>query len=224
MSETYVLTLTVPQRLLLLVLTRMAQGDREFLTRQLMPEAFNEGPRDFSMSAHNLVVTHQLMAYATAQYPPLKPVVASVILRVAGYGQHHPDIQAALGETTPLPTNDEATVSLKLAYAQRRRLARFAFFNILNTLAQPQTPHLAALIPAIIGFDALLPKRWSPKRQPIEFDHNAVIALAPVILAVAQNYPHFEQIFPQLLIGLKPIDPENWAILQHLYTMQPDAN
>jgi hypothetical protein len=38
MSETYLMSLTVPQRLLILVMTRMAHNDNEdFLTEQLLP-------------------------------------------------------------------------------------------------------------------------------------------------------------------------------------------
>lgn len=74
MSETYLMPLTVPQRLLILVMMRLAHNDdAAFLTEQLLPRSRDLRPRTFAMSAHNVVATDQVFFLKRQPVSPQSP-------------------------------------------------------------------------------------------------------------------------------------------------------
>ena len=218
MSETYLMTLTVPQCLLLLVTMRVAHDRQEvYLTQQLLPKNHDLRPLNFSLSAHNLIVTAKVFTNFAKRYPTVTALVQSAIDRAFNFAKHHLEIAQALTNQPDLPKpTPDYEVSLQLSARQRQRLATYCFLNIETRLEQTTYATLGQLIPSIILLDKLLPQKWTLRRQLVLLDDVDAATLAPILFGVSANYAGFEPAIRQLLDGVKAHDSVLWGLLNDL--------
>ncbi len=218
MSETYLMPLTVSQRLLILVMMRMAHNDNAtFLTKQLLPRNRDLRPRAFAMSAHNIVTTDQVFYQTATNFPAVTPMVQSAVKRALAYGQRHEVIGTALADQLDLPTpTPDFEIDLAMSYRQRKRLATFCLFSITNSLQTSAIEELGRLVPPIILLDKLSPKAWYFSRQAVSLDEVDLATLAPILLGVSENYPGFDHLLRQMLDGVKAEDTELFGLLNEL--------
>ncbi len=219
MSETYLMSLTVPQRLLILVMTRMAHNDKEdFLTEQLLPRSRKDlRPRDFSMSARNIIATDQVFYQTATDFPTVAPMVKSAVDRAVAYGKRHPEIGDVIADQVALPDpTPDFEVGLVMSYRQRKRLAFFCFYHIFRSLQVLDLADLGRLVPGIILLDKLIPQNHHFKRQTLLFDDIDLATLAPIVLGVSENYSGYTGILTQMLDGVQSKNAELWGLLNEL--------
>lgn len=218
MSETYLMPLTVPQRLLILVMMRMAHNDdAAFLTEQLLPKSRDLRPRAFAMSAHNIIATDQVFYKTATSFPTVTPMVQSAVKRALAYGKRHEVIGTALADQLDLPDpTPDFEVNLAMSYRQRKRLATFCLFSITHSLQSSAIAELGRLVPAIVLLDKLLPKTWHLSRQTIPLDEVDLATLAPILLGVNENYAGFDHLLTQMLASVKTQDAELFDLLNEL--------
>lgn len=216
--ESYLMTLTVPQRLLIVVMMRMAHHSAEpFLTQVLLPQDHDLKPQVFSLSAQNIIATDQLFFNTAIGYPTVAPIVKSAIDRALGYAKHHDVIGQALADQPALPhPTPDFEVDLAISMRQRQRLALFCLLNILSALKQTTHTHLGQFVPSIVLLDKLLPKHWYLTRQTMTLDEHDLVTLTPILLAVRENYSGFNGLLTQLLNGVKAHDQELWDKISDL--------
>lgn len=218
MSETYLMPLTVPQRLLILVMMRMAHhDDAAFLTEQLLPQNHDLRPRTFVMSAHNIVATDQVFYQTATSFPTVTAMVQSAVNRALAYGRRHEVIGEALAGQPDLPKpKPDFEVDLAMSYHQRKRLATYCLFSITTRLQASAIAELGRLMPGIVLLDKLLPKAWSFSHQTVPLDEVDLATLAPILLGVSENYAGFDHLLTQMLDGVKAKDTALFGLLNAL--------
>ncbi|WP_390407140.1 hypothetical protein [Lacticaseibacillus jixiensis] len=228
MQESYALTLTVPQRELLLIQAQILDAPvPPDLRDTLTPQSVVEAPKRLFVSEDDLVYYAELFIEAIRRYPPALLVAIEALRQIQLFGVHHQTIHSRLHTLPPIPvlTQTPETMSVALSYTQRRELTRFLSQSVLAAAQGYNQYRLTRLLPRVTTLARLLPNRFSLFAQPLALTSLEALALGLMVLAlrntaVATVLPFggnaWQRVFTQLLDQSKQVDA-------HVYTLLKDV-
>lgn len=228
MRESYVLTLTVPQREMLLVQAQILDAPVPTDLREtLTPDTVAEAPKRINLTLEDLVYFAELFAEAIRNYPPALIVAAGALNQLQGFATHHQEVQQRLHQIKPIPvlTHAPETLRVPLSFAKRRALARFLFQSVLVHSQDVNVPQLTRLLPRVTTLARVNPRRFHLLAKPVAFTTLEALALGMVMLAMrdtavaspfADSAGSWQKAFLALLAEAKQKAPDVYAALANV--------